>query len=86
LAKQYGIEIPLATQGFINNRLVKYNFRTGAFSFYASSNKRASTKMHEYMREIHKKVQEEFDKSVNDLKLKLGMFRSEDNEKDKRVR
>lgn len=71
LAKQYEIEIPLATQGFINNRLVDYNFKTGEFSFYASSNKRASTKMHEYMREIEKKVQEEFDNSVKDLKVKL---------------
>lgn len=29
LAKLYGIKIPLATQGFINNRLKSYNFKQG---------------------------------------------------------
>lgn len=29
LAKLYGIKIPIATQGFINNRLKSYNFKTG---------------------------------------------------------
>ena len=28
LAKEYDIKIPLATQGFINNRLTDYNFKT----------------------------------------------------------
>lgn len=61
LASQYGIEIPLATKGFINNRLVKYNFGTGNFSYkIIKNNKKASTKIHEYMKKIADKVQQEY--------------------------
>lgn len=61
LAKQYGIKIPLATQGFINNRLVSYDFGTGNFAYkLINNNKRASTAMHEYLGEISNKVKEEF--------------------------
>lgn len=60
LAKEYGIKIPLATQGFINNRLVNYNFRTGEFAYKLTNNKKASVKMHEYLRQIFEKVKEEY--------------------------
>lgn len=73
LASQYGIEIPLATKGFINNRLVKYNFGTGNFSYkIINNNKKASTKIHEYMDKIANKVQEEYsrNKSINKIKNK----------------
>ena len=43
LAKRYGIKIPLATQGFINNRLVDYDFATGNYSYRVTTNKRSST-------------------------------------------
>ena len=71
LAKLYGIKIPLATQGFINNRLKSYNFKTGDF-FYkiTDNNKRCSTKMGIYLEQISQKVQEEYKKSFK-RKMKL---------------
>ena len=67
LAKEYGIKIPLATQGFINNRLVNYNFRTKEFAYKLTNNKKASVKMHEYLRQIFEKVKEEYKREL-DLK------------------
>lgn len=71
LAKLYGIKIPLATQGFINNRLKSYNFKTGDF-FYkiTDNNKRCSTKMGIYLEQISQKVQEEYKESFK-RKMKL---------------
>ena len=71
LAKIYGIKIPLATQGFINNRLKSYNFKTGDF-FYkiTDNNKRCSTKMGIYLEQISQKVQEEYKESFK-KKMKL---------------
>lgn len=71
LAKLYGIKIPLATQGFINNRLKSYNFKTGDF-FYkiTDNNKRYSTKMGIYLEQILQKVQEEYKGSFK-RKMKL---------------
>ncbi len=60
LAKQYNIKIPLATQGFINNRLVRYNFKTGQFAYNIEKNRRPSEKMHEYLEQIYEKVKEEY--------------------------
>lgn len=72
LAKEYGIQIPLATQGFINNRLVSYDFATGNFAYkLINNNKRASTKMHEYIGEISNKVKEEFKNEQEKLKEKI---------------
>ena len=52
LAKYYGIEIPIATQGFINNRLVNYNFKTGLFAYkITDKNKKYSYKM-KYVHQI----------------------------------
>ena len=68
LAKQYGINIPLATQGFINNKLVRYDFTTGSYSYYRNKNSKSSTKIHEYMEKIQVCVREEFDKSVAHVK------------------
>lgn len=72
LAKQYGIKIPLATQGFINNRLVDYDFTTGNYSYkILNNNKRTSTKINEYLGDIYKKVNEEFQKQTLELKEKI---------------
>ena len=70
LAKHYGIEIPLATQGFINRRLVSYNFKTGDFFYKTTdSNKSYSTKMQIYLQQILEKVQEEFKEKFKNKKL-----------------
>lgn len=72
LAKEYGIQIPLATQGFINNRLVSYDFGTGNFAYrLINNNKRASTAMHEYLGKISNKVKEEFKNDQEKLKQKI---------------
>lgn len=71
LAKLYGIKIPLATQGFINNRLKSYNFKTrDCFYKITDGNKRCSTKMGIYLEQISQKVQEEYKESFK-RKMKL---------------
>lgn len=72
LAKQYGINIPLATQGFINNRLVSYDFGNGSFAYkITDKNKKASNVMHKYLIEISKCVKSEFKDNIKELKTKL---------------
>ena len=72
LAKEYGIKIPLATQGFINNRLVNYDFGSGRFAFKViKRNNRASETMHKYLKEISKCVKEENKQKVALLKNKI---------------
>lgn len=75
LAKQYDIKIPLATQGFINNRLLRYNFRTGQFAYNAEKNSRPSQKMHEYLEQIFEKVKEEYQKELDTKKSKTAEAR-----------
>lgn len=71
LAKQYGINIPLATQGFINNRLRSYNFKTrDCFYTITDQNKKCSTKIGIYLEQISQKVQEEYKESFK-RKMKL---------------
>ena len=71
LAKLYGIKIPLATQGFINNRLKSYNFKTrDCFYKITDENKRCSTKMGIYLEQIYQKIQEEYKESLK-RKMKL---------------
>ena len=71
LAKQYGINIPLATQGFINNRLVSYDFGNGTFAYkITDKNKKASNVMHKYLIEISKCVKSEFKDNIKELKTK----------------
>ena len=61
LAKHYGIKIPLATQGFINNRLQKYNFKQKIGTYLqVGKNKKCSEKMGEYLDQILEKVQDEY--------------------------
>lgn len=72
LAKQYGINIPLATQGFINNRLVSYDFGNGTFAYrIINKNKKASDVMHKYMIDISKCVKAEFKDNIKQLKTKI---------------
>ena len=72
LAKQYGINIPLATQGCINNRLVSYDFGNGTFAYkITDKNKKASNVMHKYLIEISKCVKSEFKDNIKELKTKL---------------
>lgn len=72
LAKEYGINIPLATQGFINNRLVNYDFGNGTFAYkITDKNKKASNVMHKYLIEISKCVKSEFKDNIKQLKTKL---------------
>ncbi len=76
LAKEYGIKIPLATQGFINNRLVTYNFRNGNFSYKATNN-RPSEKMHQYLEQIFEKVKEEYKENFKDKQKNIAEKRLE---------
>lgn len=60
LAKQYGINIPLATQGFISNRLTAYHFEKKIAYFRETSNKKCSTAMGKYLDQIYEKVKKEY--------------------------
>lgn len=72
LAKEYGINIPLATQGFINNRLVKYNLRTKEVVFkIVNNNKKCSTKMVIYLNQIYEKVKEEVEEKIKNRNKKI---------------
>lgn len=72
LAKQYGINIPIATQGFINKRLVSYDFGNGTFAYkITNKNKKASEVMHKYMIDISKCVKAEFKDNIKQLKTQL---------------
>lgn len=62
LAKEYNIKIPLATQGFIKNRLTDYNFKTKKGFFKTTSNKRCSQTMFEYLDKIYDSVKKELKK------------------------
>lgn len=62
LAKQYGINIPLATQGFINNRLTAYHFSKRIAYFRETSNKRCSQAMTKYLDQIYENVKKELKK------------------------
>lgn len=61
LAKEYGIDIPLVTKGFINRRLVRYNFKTGEFIYKRMKNRNSSKVMRKYMKEIYECVKEEME-------------------------
>ncbi len=62
LAKQYGLQIPLATQGFINNRLVKYNFKNKSCYFNSQNNKRCSNLIFDCFDKIYECVKKELNK------------------------
>ena len=70
LAKEYGVKIPLATQGYINNRLVEYNFGTGVYSIKKTrSNNNPSTKIRECLEQIKNKVDEEYRRNMQKRKI-----------------
>ena len=72
LAKEYGIDIPLSIKGFINNKLVDYNFGTGSYSYkITNGSKKGSSKIHEYMIQIINKVEEENKRDVEVLREKI---------------
>lgn len=73
LAKEYGIEIPLATKGFINNRLVNYNFGTGLYYIKRdrNNNNKGSTKIRECFEKIKDKVDDEYKRNKKISKDKI---------------
>ena len=73
LAKEYGIEIPLATKGFINNRLVNYNFGTGLYYIKRDRNNKnkGSTKIRECFEKIKDKVDDEYKRNKKISKDKI---------------
>ena len=64
IAKMYGIEIPVSIKGFINNRLVKYDFNSDKF-YYMPGKRKTETNicLSEYMDKIYQKVCEEKQKA-----------------------
>ena len=59
LAEKYNVKIPLATKGFINNKLECYNFEKE--SYYKNDPKsKGSSKIFEYFRELYEKIKQEY--------------------------
>lgn len=71
LAKQYGIDIPLATKGFINNRLINYSFGTGVYYINRNISNKGSIKIREYFEKIKDKVDEEYERNRKQTKDKV---------------
>lgn len=65
LFKEYGIEIPLKTQGYINNKLYSFDFESGNYRLYG---KYVSPYMGKYFFELKDKIIEE--KQKNNIELK----------------
>lgn len=61
LAKQYDVKIPLATQGFINQKLVSYNFKNNRYKFQKNKfNSKGSQVVFKCMRMLREKVKEDY--------------------------
>ena len=71
LANYYGIEIPLATKGFINNRLISYSFGTGVYYINKKINNKGSIKLRECFEKIKDKVDEEYQRNKKQTKDKV---------------
>lgn len=72
LAKQYNINIPLATRGYINRKLVNFNFGTGKYCIkFINGNRQESTKIIEYMEQIRKKIIAEVKTQDKKTKVKV---------------
>lgn len=56
LLKKYGVNVPIKTQGWVNNALAKVWFQDGkiTYSYYKSS--RDSTVFYRYLKELEKKI------------------------------
>ncbi len=56
LLKKYGINVPIKTQGWVNNALAKVWFRDGeiTYSYYKSS--KDSTVFYGYLKELEEKI------------------------------
>ena len=59
LAKKYKINIPLATQGFINKKLLRYNFKDEQYWYHKDKRTKGSTKIYKYFSQIYEKVKED---------------------------
>ena len=71
LANYYGIEIPLATKGFITNRLISYSFGTGVYYINKKINNKGSIKLRECFEKIKDKVDEEYQRNKKQTKDKV---------------
>lgn len=58
LAEKYNVKIPLATKGFINNKLDSYNFEKQSY-FKRDRKSKGSSKIFEYFGELYEKIKEE---------------------------
>lgn len=59
MMKQYGIKLPLKTQGWVNQALHKICFEGGKISYYYYKSSKNSTVFHLYLSELEEKVLEE---------------------------
>ena len=60
LAEKYDVKIPLATKGFINNKLESYNFKEEKY-FKNDPKSKGSSKIFDYFRELYTKIKKEYE-------------------------
>lgn len=61
LLKEYGIEVPLKTQGYINNTLHSFNFENGSYRIYGKNSSKCLT---DYLFKLKEKITEELKKDI----------------------
>ncbi len=73
LLKEYKIDVPLKTQGYINNKLYSYDFGSNSYRYYGKYN---SPTFSDYLVELKNKIDKEYslDKSVEDIDITDGMY------------
>ncbi len=61
LLKEYEIEVPLKTQGYINNTLHSFNFENGSYRIYGKNSSKCLT---DYLFKLKEKITEELKKDI----------------------
>lgn len=62
LLKQYGIDVPLKTQGYINNNLHSFNFEDGSYRIWGKNSSKCLT---DYLFKLKEKIVEELEKNID---------------------
>lgn len=70
LANEYGVKIPLATKGFINNRITQYDFAKGNYWIVRDGKRMPTCNPYEYFNAIYKGVVAEYEKNKETIKNK----------------
>lgn len=60
LMRKYGIQVPLRTQGWINERLAKIEYRDGAVTYRYYTSGKDSSVFYKYLQELERRIRSSF--------------------------